>query len=87
MAASTTQKARYIQQARSALTNLYEAAAQCRHIQDTGTDMGIVPSGLVDADFANDDIGITAVDFQAATFSANRAVNAVDRATIAKAKL
>lgn len=89
MSASTLQKTRFINDARQAMTQLYEAGAACRHMNEVGNDGGLLSGAgvLVDADFINENAGITAATFLAAQTAAPRAVNAVDRAAIAQAKL
>ena len=89
MAVSTLQKTRFITDARAAMTALYEASAQCRHMAEIGTDLGLFSGAgaLTNADFINDNAGITATDFLAAGSVANTALSATDRQTIAKVKI
>lgn len=89
MASSTLQKSAYIQSARSAMTQLYNAAALCRRVADEGADMGVLSGAgvLVDGDFINEAAGLLAADFIAALGVANNAVRAADRLAIAKSKL
>lgn len=89
MAASALQKTQFITDARAAMTRLLEASADCRHLVEVGTDLGVLSGGgvLVDADFINANAGILAADFLAAGGVANTALSAGNRQTITKVKI
>ena len=88
MARSILQKTAAIDTARGAITQLYQSAAAARAAFDLLTDMGLLAAGaLTDADFINENAGISAADFVAGVTAANHAVNNSDRAALAAVRI
>lgn len=86
---SQTQKTNYISDVRSAVTQLANASALCRSLLERGTDMGMFTGAgkLVDADFINENSGLTYADFVAGGTAATNALVTADRQAIAKIRL